>query len=107
MLNKLNSNSHIFFNKNNITKNYIAAVVIGSKHFKDWKKFAYPSWKIYCNKNNIGIIVIKKDLINKKNFYWKKPTWQRLLIGRYIEENKLDIDLEKVEKDFEKEFEYD
>lgn len=88
---KLNNNSHIFFNKKNRTKNYIASIVIGSKHYKDWKKFVYPSWNAYCNKNNIGIIIIKKNLISKNNFYWKKPTWQRLLIGKYIQDNKLNI----------------
>lgn len=91
MLTKLNSNSHIFFNKSDKNKNYIAAIAIGSKHFKEWKKFAYPSWKAYCKKNKIGIIIIKKNFINKKNIYWKSPTWQRLLIGRYIEENNLNI----------------
>ena len=60
MLTKLNSNSHIFFNKSDKNKNYIAAIAIGSKHFKEWKKFAYPSWKAYCKKNKIGIFIIKK-----------------------------------------------
>jgi len=91
MKSKLNSKSHIFFNQNKRTKNYLAAIAVGSKHFKDWKKFAYPSWKAYCKKNNIGIIIIKKDLINKNSFFWKKPTWQRLLIGKYIKENNLNI----------------
>ncbi len=91
MIPKLNSDSHIFFNKNKKTKNYIAAIAIGSKHLKDWKKFTYPSWRAYCRRNNIGIMIIKNNLFDKKNFFWKKPTWQRLLIGQYIIENKLNI----------------
>ena len=91
MISNLNTNTHIFFNKNSKIKNYLAAIAIGSKHFKDWKKYAYPSWKAYCKKNNLGIIIIKKDLINKKSFFWKKPTWQRLLIGQYIRENNINI----------------
>lgn len=91
MISKLNNHSHIFFNKNNKSKNYLVAIAIGSKHFKDWKRYSLPSWKAYCKKNNLGILIIKNTLINKKSIFWKKPTWQRLLIGKYIQESKLNI----------------
>jgi hypothetical protein len=62
-------------------KNYFATICIGKKHFQLWKKNILPSWKIYCKNNDIGIIFFEKHLISKKNIYWKKPTWQKYLIG--------------------------
>lgn len=91
MISKLTKDSHIFLYKKKNIKNYLVAISIGSSHFKDWKKYCFPSWKEYCKKNNIGILIIKKDLIKKKSNFWKKPTWQRLLIGKYIFENKLEV----------------
>ena len=32
-------------------KNYLATILIGEKYFNKWKKYVYPSWKIYCKKN--------------------------------------------------------
>ena len=64
MLTKLNSNSHISFNKSDKNKNYIAAIAIGSKHFKEWKKFlSFP--KAYCKKQNWNFHN-QKNFINKK-----------------------------------------
>ena len=51
------------------------------------EKFAYPSRKHIVKKQNWNFII--KNFINKK--YLLKSTWQRLLIGRYIEENNLNI----------------
>lgn len=73
-------------------KNYIAAILIGKKYLSNWKKYVYPSWKIYCKKNNIGLIIFEKDLISKKSEYWKKPTWQKMLIGSSILKSGLKID---------------
>ena len=47
-------------------KNYLATILVGEKYFNKWKKYVYPSWKIYCKKNNVGLIIFKKDLISKK-----------------------------------------
>ena len=44
----------------------------GNKHFNEWKKYALPSWKQYCKKNDIGIICFDKELIDKKDPKWKK-----------------------------------
>ncbi|MDB3982312.1 hypothetical protein N9419_02490 [Candidatus Pelagibacter sp.] len=65
-------------------KNTIACLAIGEKIYRHWKKNIYPFWKIYCKKNNLGLVVFTKDLIDKKNSNWKKPTWQRLLVGQEI-----------------------
>ena len=73
-------------------KNYLATILIGEKYFNKWKKYVYPSWKIYCKKNNVGLIIFKKDLISKKNKFWKKPTWQKMLIGSSVLKNKINIE---------------
>ena len=88
---KLNNNVHKFLRKNNTSKNYLVTIATGNKFYNDWKKFCLNSWKKYCKKNNLGLLVIKKEFIPKRNLKWKKPTWQRLLIAKYIKEHKLDI----------------
>lgn len=72
-------------------QNYLVTIAIGNKVYKDWKQFSFPLWKRYCQKNKIGLIVIKKDLIEKKNQFWKKATWQKMLIGDYIQTCELKI----------------
>ncbi len=64
-----------------ISQNYLVTIAIGSKVYNDWQVYALPLWKKYCKKNKLGLIVFIKDLIEKKNFYWKKPTWQKMLIA--------------------------
>lgn len=73
----------------NSKKNYICTIAIGISHYNNWKSQILPSWKLYCKKNKIGIIVFTKDLIDKKNFYWKKPTWQKMLIGSELLKRKI------------------
>lgn len=63
------------------SKNYIVTLAIGKKFFNDWKKYSLPSWKLYCKKNDIGIICFDKELISRKHKKWKKIIWQQLLIG--------------------------
>lgn len=88
---ELNNNSHLFIKKNHINKNYLVTIATGKSFFNDWKKFCLNSWKNYCKRNKLGLLVINKEFIEKKSLYWKKPTWQRLLVGKYIKYNKLDI----------------
>ncbi len=65
-------------------KNSIACIAIGKKFYNHWKKCIYPYWRSYCIKNNLGLIVFTEDLIKKTDVNWKKPTWQRLLVGHEI-----------------------
>ncbi len=63
------------------TKNIITTIVIGDKYFDTWEKYAFPTWEKYCKRHNLGLIVFDSDLVSKDNKFWKKPTWQKLLIG--------------------------
>ena len=67
------------------TKNYIVTLAIGKKFFNHWKNYSLPSWKLYCKKNDIGIICFDKELISKEHKKWKKIIWQQLLIGSKLE----------------------
>ena len=70
--------------KNN---NYLATICIGLETFRNWKKYSFPSWKLYCKTNDIGLIVFDKNLISEDHPNYKKPTWQKLLIGNKLKEN--------------------
>ena len=65
-------------------KNSIACIAIGKRFYEHWKKHIYPYWRSYCLKNNLGLIVFTEDLIKKTDINWKKPTWQRLLVGHEV-----------------------
>jgi hypothetical protein len=70
--------------KPNTTKNYIATIAIGEEYFTAWEKFCKINWLKYCQRYDIGLIIFSEDLISKDHEKWKKPTWQKLLIGEKI-----------------------
>ena len=45
------------------SKNYIVTIAIGEQYFKDWENYVLPSWKAYCKKFDIGLIVFINDLV--------------------------------------------
>jgi hypothetical protein len=75
------------------TKNYIATIAIGSNYFANWEKFCKINWLNYCEKYDIGLIIFTEDLICKDHIKWKKPTWQKLLIGEKILSYSTEIEL--------------
>ena len=38
--------------------NTIVTILITKKYYNFWKKYVYKNWKIYCEKFDIGLIVI-------------------------------------------------
>jgi len=67
--------------------NYLFTIAIGSKILREWKVYSMKNWVKYCRKNNLGLIIIISDLIEKNNIYWKKATWQKMLLGEYALKN--------------------
>ena len=63
------------------SQSIIATIAIGQSYFDNWEKFAKPLWERYCKRHQLGLIVFDQDLIGKENPLWKKPTWQKMLIG--------------------------
>ena len=66
-------------------KNYIVTVAIGEIHFKEFSEYVLDSWKLYCQIHDLGLIVFLDELIDKKDPYWKKFNWHKLLIGEELE----------------------
>ena len=79
--------------KPNKTKNYIATIAIGNSYLLEWERFCKIKWLNYCEKYDIGLIVFTDDLISKDHEKWKKPTWQKLLIGDNLNSNCIDANL--------------
>ena len=68
-------------------KNFLVTIAIGKKYFKNWEEYSKKNWITYCKKYSLGLIVITDHLIDKKHKFWKKPTWQKLLIGSFLNTN--------------------
>ncbi len=86
----MNKNFKIILNSKK-KRNYLVTVAIGKKTFEEWNKYAKRLWLKYCKKYSLGLIVITNDLIDKKDPFWKKATWQKMLIGNYLNQAGLKI----------------
>lgn len=73
----------VFINPERSTQ-VIATIAIGDEYYTPWKRYAFPTWKKYCERHGLGLIVFDTDLIPKDSPIWKKPTWQKLLIGETV-----------------------
>ena len=73
------------------TKNTICTIAIGSDCYNAWNEFAKFSWLEYCEKYDLGLLCFNEDLVDKNDQFWKKPTWQKLLIGKKIKKEKLPV----------------
>ena len=71
------------------SRNCIATIAIGERYLNNFYRYAYPSWKKYCEKYNLGLIVFDQNLIEETDLVWKKATWQKLLIGKKIVETNI------------------
>lgn len=79
------------YKKAGLKKNYIVTLAIGKTYLNDWEKYAKPSWIEYCNKYDLGLISINKNLISTKSIYYKKHTWQKFLIGNALKKKNLEF----------------
>lgn len=72
-------------------KNYLITIAIGKKFLDEWNKYAKPLWLKYCKKNNLGLIVVTDNLIDPTNPFWKKATWQKMLLGSFFKNTSIKI----------------
>lgn len=71
--------------------NYIVSICIGLKYFTEWENYASPGWKAYVKRHDLGLIVFDDDLISSTSTYWKKATWQKMLIGFILADSRLEV----------------
>lgn len=81
----------LVLNSKNKKKNFLVVVAIGKKALLEWNKYSKPLCLKYCKKYSLGLIVITDDLIDKEDPFWKKATWQKMLVGNYLNEVGLKI----------------
>ena len=73
------------------SKNILATIAIGDEYYQSWLKNASPSWKKYCIQHDLGLVVFDKDLISDKDKFWKKATWQKMLIAETLRNSSLSV----------------
>lgn len=61
--------------------NIIATIAIGGDFFETWLQYAYPTWKSYCERHQLGLVVFTSHIDPQDD---KRPQWQKLLIGSKI-----------------------
>ena len=66
------------------TQNVIATVAIGDPCFGAWEEYALPTWRRYCERHDLGLIAFDDHLISEESKIWKKPTWQKMLVGQHV-----------------------
>ena len=77
--------------RSKISSNVIATIAIGAEYLSDWERFARPSWERYCERHDLGLILFSDELIEKNDPLWKKPNWQKLLIGTNLLETDFNV----------------
>jgi len=65
--------------------NYIVTLAIGKKYYKNWEKYAKRTWVDYCNKHDIGLIIVINSLDSSNKF--EKIQWEKFLIPKHILNN--------------------
>lgn len=73
------------------SKNYIVTIAIGEEYLKNFEKFSLPTWSKYCERHNLGLIIFTHPLIESNAQNWKKANWQKLLIGKFIQQKNIEI----------------
>ena len=73
------------------SKNILVTIAIGDEYYDLWHKNALPNWKNYCVRHDLGLVVFNKDLISDKDKFWKKATWQKMLIAETLKNSSLSV----------------
>ena len=73
------------------TKDVVVTLAFGGEYYNLWETHASNTWVEYCQKHDLGLIVIDHPLYSHLDENWKKAHWQKLLIGDYLSSNIVDI----------------
>ncbi len=64
--------------------NSLVTIAIGEKYLHNWEENSLKHWLHYCEKWDMGLICIVSNLVDKSSKFWKKATWQKLLIPNHL-----------------------
>lgn len=73
------------------SKNIIITIAIGEKYLNSWSEYSSFSWRDYCTKYDLGLIVLDEEMLDKNDKFWKKATWQKMLIGTYLYDQNIEV----------------
>lgn len=73
------------------SRNCLVTVAIGDTYLQQWQQHALKSWMAYAEKYDLGIFALTESLYPESDPNWKKPNWQKLLIGRELLKQGLDV----------------
>ena len=84
----------ILVNPKGHKKLYVCTVCVGDTYLQLWFQNASKTWKIYCERYGLGLIVFDSELDHDtpENLYYKKPNWQKYLIPQKLEEAGIDYE---------------
>jgi len=74
------------------SKNLLTTIAIGEDYYDSWKAYAFPGWAKYCRRHGLGLVVFGENLIGGKHKFWKKATWQKLLIGEILKRSQFKVE---------------
>jgi hypothetical protein len=74
------------------SKNILATIAIGDEYYNSWKRYASSGWIKYCEVNNLGLVVFDEELLSRDDEFWKKATWQKMLMGETLKNSKLEVE---------------
>ena len=72
------------YRPNGRSGNCLVTIAIGDVYKSDWETHALPGWLKYCDRHDLGLFAVTADLISLEHPKWKKPTWQKLLLGQAL-----------------------
>ena len=87
MKNRIKKGKFLIYKMPQQNGNVLISHAIGSNYLEDWEKNALPSWISYCNKHNLGLIMLVSKIIDDG----KKLYWHKLLIGNELQKLNIDI----------------
>lgn len=58
----------------------LVTIALGNNYYNLWKKYAYPSWKNYAEKNGYDIVCFTNSLDNSDKATNRSASWQRCLV---------------------------
>lgn len=70
--------------KPGVSGNVLATLAIGDMYLDNFNKYALSSWLMYCNQFDLGLVLFDEQMIDINSENWKKPNWQKLLIGECL-----------------------